>query len=201
MSFITARTRKETICRSRSSSEPSPSAEPVDIRSATTAIRSRISRRSASSRTSRGRTPSSLGSSTGSPQHHFRPLRARLRCSCHPSDWRLRLFFIAVAEGFGWAAMPATRHRDGIDLYVNRSPIAFDIAERPPEDEAERPILDSSTRAWLAERWSRSQPKEAALDYTTEGEWRDPGREPPRDSRDARGLRMLYRDGSRRSNT
>ena len=28
-------------------------------------------------------------------------------------------------------------------------------------------------RAYLAERWSRSQPKEAALDYITDGEWRD----------------------------
>ena len=69
----------------------------------------------------------------------------------------------------------ATRHREALDIYVNRSPLAFDIAEHRPEDEAERPILDSDVRAYLAERWSRSQPKEAALDYTTDGEWRDPG--------------------------
>ena len=68
----------------------------------------------------------------------------------------------------------ATRHREALDIYVNRSPLAFDIAEHRPEDEAERPILDSDVRAYLAERWSRSQPKEAALDYTTDGEWRDP---------------------------
>ena len=74
----------------------------------------------------------------------------------------------------------ATRHREGLDVYVNRSPIAFDIAERRPEDEAERPVLDSDVRAYLAERWSRSQPKEAALDYTTGGMWRDARREPPR---------------------
>ena len=67
----------------------------------------------------------------------------------------------------------ATRHREGIDVYVNRSPIVFDIAESRPEDEAERPILDSEVRAYLAELWSRSQPKEAALDYTTDGMWRD----------------------------
>ena len=67
----------------------------------------------------------------------------------------------------------ATRHREGIDVYVNRSPIVFDIAESLPEDEAERPVTDSDVRAYLAERWSRSQPKEAALDYVTDGMWRD----------------------------
>ena len=36
------------------------------------------------------------------------------------------------------------------------------------------PVTDSDVRAYLAERWSRSQPKEAALDYTADGEWRDP---------------------------
>ena len=67
----------------------------------------------------------------------------------------------------------ATRHREGIDVYVNRSPIVFDIADSRPEDEAERPVTDSDIRAYLAERWSRSQPKEAALDYVSDGEWRD----------------------------
>ena len=67
----------------------------------------------------------------------------------------------------------ATRHREGIDIYVNRSPLAFDIADRRPEDQAEMPVTDSDVRAYLAERWSRSQPKEAALDYVSEGAWRD----------------------------
>ena len=67
----------------------------------------------------------------------------------------------------------ATRHREGIDVYVNRSPIVFDIAESLPEDEAERPVTDGDVRAYLAERWSRSQPKEAALDYVADGMWRD----------------------------
>ena len=67
----------------------------------------------------------------------------------------------------------ATRHREALDVYVNRAPLAFDIAERRPEDEAERPVLDSEVRAYLAERWSRSVPKEAALDYVSEGAWRD----------------------------
>ena len=67
----------------------------------------------------------------------------------------------------------ATRHREGIDVYVNRSPLAFDIAERRPEDQADMPVTDSDVRAYLAERWSRSEPKEAALDYVSEGAWRD----------------------------
>ena len=67
----------------------------------------------------------------------------------------------------------ATRHREALDIYVNRSPLAFDIAEHRPEDEAERPVLDSDVRAYLADRWSRSQPKEAALDYVSHGAWRD----------------------------
>ena len=67
----------------------------------------------------------------------------------------------------------ATRHREALDVYVNRSPLAFDIAEHRPEDEADRPVTDSDVRAYLAERWSRSQPKEAALDYVSDGMWRD----------------------------
>ena len=67
----------------------------------------------------------------------------------------------------------ATRHREGIDIYVNRSPLAFDIADRRPEDQADMPVTDSDVRAYLAERWSRSQPKEAALDYIADGTWRD----------------------------
>ena len=67
----------------------------------------------------------------------------------------------------------ATRHREGIDVYVNRAPIVFDIAESRPEDEADMPVTDSEVLAYLAERWSRSRPKEAALDYVADGEWRD----------------------------
>ena len=67
----------------------------------------------------------------------------------------------------------ATRHREGLDIYVNRAPLALAVAERRPEDQAERPVMDADIRAHLAERWSRSQPKEAALDYITDGAWRD----------------------------
>ena len=67
----------------------------------------------------------------------------------------------------------ATRHREALDVYVNRAPLAFDIAEHRSEDEADLPVTDSDVRAYLAERWSRSVPKEAALDYVSNGEWRD----------------------------
>ena len=67
----------------------------------------------------------------------------------------------------------ATRHREGIDVYVNRAPIVFDIAEHRPEDEADMPVTDSDVRSYLAERWARSQPKKAALDYVADGAWRD----------------------------
>ena len=84
----------------------------------------------------------------------------------------------------------ATRHREALDIYVNRSPLAFDIAERRPEDEADRPVLDSDVRAYLAERWSRSQPKEAALDYVSDGTWRDAGEEAPRHNQSAGEMRQ-----------
>ena len=68
----------------------------------------------------------------------------------------------------------ATRHREALDIYVNRAPLVFDITERRPEDQADKPVMDTDIRAHLAERWSRSQPKEAALDYIADGAWRDP---------------------------
>ena len=67
----------------------------------------------------------------------------------------------------------ATRHREGIDVYVNRSPLVLDIADGRTEDQADMPVTDSDIRAYLAERWSRSQPKKAALDYIADGAWRD----------------------------
>ena len=67
----------------------------------------------------------------------------------------------------------STRHRERLDIYINRAPLAITIAGRRPEDQAERPVMDSDIRTHLAERWSRSQPKEAALDYITDGAWRD----------------------------
>ena len=84
----------------------------------------------------------------------------------------------------------ATRHREALDIYVNRAPLAFDIAEHRPEDEAEQPVLDSDVRAYLAERWSRSQPKEAALDYVSDGAWRDTREDVQHHGRDAGDIRQ-----------
>ena len=87
----------------------------------------------------------------------------------------------------------ATRHREALDVYVNRAPLAFDIAEHRSEDEADMPVTDSDVRAYLAERWSRSQPKEAALDYVSGGMWRDAREEAPRHGR---GGREAHRDAA-----
>ena len=86
-----------------------------------------------------------------------------------------RAFLLADARPARETIYPAaTRHREALDIYVNRAPIVFDITERRPEDQAEQPVTDTGIRTHLAERWARSQPKEAALDYIADGAWRDP---------------------------
>ena len=67
----------------------------------------------------------------------------------------------------------ATRHREEIDVYVNRAPLALDVADRRADSDREAPVSDAEIRAHLAERWSRARPKEAALDYLGDGEWED----------------------------
>ena len=67
----------------------------------------------------------------------------------------------------------ATRHRERLDIYVNRAPLALDIADRRADNDREAAVTDTEVRAYLAERWSRSQPKEAALDYMADGVWQD----------------------------
>ena len=94
----------------------------------------------------------------------------------------------------------ATRHREALDIYVNRAPLAFDIAEHRPEDEAERPVLDSDVRAYLAERWSRSQPKEAALDYFSDGMWPDAREDAQHHQRGAEEMRQGTADNRAAAN-
>ena len=65
----------------------------------------------------------------------------------------------------------ATRHREEIDVYVNRAPLALDVAERRADNDREAPVADGEIRTYLAERWSRARPKEAALDYVALGDW------------------------------
>ena len=86
-------------------------------------------------------------------------------------DWT---FLLADARPSRETIYPAaTRHREGLDIYVNRAPLALDIADRRADNDREVAVTDTEIRAWLAERWSRSQPKEAALDYMADGVWED----------------------------
>ena len=85
-----------------------------------------------------------------------------------------RTFLLADARPSRETIYPAaTRHREGLDIYVNRAPLALDIADRRADNDREAAVTDTEIRAYLAERWSRSQPKEAALDYMADGIWED----------------------------
>ena len=83
-----------------------------------------------------------------------------------------RTFLLADARPARETIYPAaTRHREGLDIYVNRAPLALDIADRRADNDREIAVTDTEIRAYLAERWSRSQPKEAALDYMADSIW------------------------------
>ena len=85
-----------------------------------------------------------------------------------------RTFLLADARPSRETIYPAaTRHRERLDIYVNRAPLALDIADRRADNDREAAVTDTEIRTYLAERWSRSQPKEAALDYMADGVWQD----------------------------
>ena len=85
-----------------------------------------------------------------------------------------RTFLLADARPARETIYPAaTRHRERLDIYVNRAPLALDIADRRADNDREAAVTDTEIRAYLAERWSRSQPKEAVLDYMADGIWQD----------------------------
>ena len=85
-----------------------------------------------------------------------------------------RTFLLADARPARETIYPAaTRHRERLDIYVNRAPPVLDIADRRADNDREVAVTDTEVRAYLAERWSRSQPKEAALDYMADGIWQD----------------------------
>ena len=67
----------------------------------------------------------------------------------------------------------ATRHREAIDVYVNRAPLALDVADRRADSDCDAPVTDAEIRTYLAERWSRSLPKEAALDHMAGDVWEE----------------------------
>ena len=85
-----------------------------------------------------------------------------------------RTFLLADARPSRETIYPAaTRHRERLDIYVNRAPLALDIADRRADNDREIAVTDTEIREYLAERWSRSQPKEAALDYMADGVWEE----------------------------
>ena len=85
-----------------------------------------------------------------------------------------RTFLLADAKPSRETIYPAaTRHRERLDIYVNRAPLALDIADKRADNDQEAAVTDTEIRAYLAERWSRSQPKEAALDYMADGVWEE----------------------------
>ena len=61
-----------------------------------------------------------------------------------------------------------TRHREGLDVYVDREPLAMDVAARRPEDRMDEPVTDGEVREYLAQRWSREQPKVAVVDHMSD---------------------------------
>ena len=119
-------------------------------------------------------------------------------------DWT---FLLADARPSRETIYPAaTRHREGLDIYVNRAPLALDIADRRADNDREVAVTDTEIRAWLAERWSRSQPKEAALDYMADGVWEDrreqcPGRADSRSIRRNSGTRRAGGSSRQRTTT
>ena len=85
-----------------------------------------------------------------------------------------RTFLLADARPSRETVYPAaTRHRERLDIYVNRAPLALDVTDRRADNDQDVAVTDSEIRAYLAERWSRSQPNEAALDYMTNGVWEE----------------------------
>ena len=63
----------------------------------------------------------------------------------------------------------ATRHRDRLDIYVDRAPVEAAIRARRSEDTAGDPVTDAEVTEHLARAWSRERRKEAASDYMTPG--------------------------------
>ena len=109
-----------------------------------------------------------------------------------------RTFLLADARPARETIYPAaTRHRDGLDIYVNRVPLALDVADRRADSDIEAPVTDTEIRAYLAERWSRSQPKEAALDYMADGVWEDRKADVGKDRQRAAGAGREAAPGTR----
>lgn len=80
-----------------------------------------------------------------------------------------RAFLLADQKPARETIYPAcTRHRERLDIYVNRKPIELDIRQQRNEETAGDPVTDAEIREYLARSWSRERPKEAAKDYMSE---------------------------------
>ena len=81
-----------------------------------------------------------------------------------------RCFLLANQKTARQTIYPAaTRHTERLDIYVDRQPLVIEIRDGRPEDTAEDPVTNDDIKDYLARRWSRSQPKTAAVDYMSEG--------------------------------
>ena len=58
-----------------------------------------------------------------------------------------------------------TRHREHLEVYVNREPVALAVQARRPEDEQDAAVSDAEISAHLAQAWSRDGYKVAAHDF------------------------------------
>ena len=61
-----------------------------------------------------------------------------------------------------------TRHRERLDVYVDREPVELDVRHQRHEETAGDPVTDDDVLAYLARNWSRSRQEEAAQDYMSE---------------------------------
>lgn len=62
----------------------------------------------------------------------------------------------------------ATRHREAMHMYANRSLLSMLVYERLPEDQQGKRIENAEIHKYLGSVWSRSQAKENALDFMHE---------------------------------
>lgn len=62
----------------------------------------------------------------------------------------------------------ATRHRERMDMYIDRAPIELDVRNRRNEELANEPVTNAEILGYLAANWSRANPEDAAQDYMSE---------------------------------
>ncbi len=61
-----------------------------------------------------------------------------------------------------------TRHRERVDVYIDREPVELDVRHQRHEETSGDPVTNDDILAYLAKNWSRSRQEEAAQDYMSE---------------------------------